>query len=193
MNKLIESLLAVSRIEKGTLQLEYQDVQLEDSVERIIKELSNLAEGKHLTLVFEKPPELLPKVRIDLTRIEEVITNLIGNAIKYTDTGAVTVSMKLDNDSVVTAVSDTGEGIPKQSLDNLFTKFFRVKGDLRARPKGTGLGLYISKNIIQSHGGTIWVESEVGKGSTFSFTVPVAKGAMPEKSVNGGQFVVSGS
>jgi signal transduction histidine kinase len=143
-------------------------------ITKLAKELSGLAKTKSLELVYNQSTNPLPKVMMDSARIEEVISNLVGNAINYTQKGKVTISLRQENKEVIFSVNDTGPGIPRDALNHLFTKFFRIKGDLEAGSKGTGLGLYISKNIIDAHKGRIWVESEVGVGSTFSFALPIA-------------------
>ncbi|HLD11540.1 MAG TPA: ATP-binding protein, partial [Patescibacteria group bacterium] len=104
-----------------------------------------------------------------------VLHNLLSNAISYTNPGGkVTVKIETNPYEVITHITDSGIGIPKEALPRLFTKFFRVSGVLEQGSKGTGLGLYISKAIIEMHHGRIWVQSEEGKGSTFSFAIPIA-------------------
>ncbi len=183
LNELIENLLAVSKIEKGDVPLQFKDVQMEELYRKVFEESESLAQKKGLKLIYTPPSEPLPKIEADSSRIEEVLINLVGNAVKYTDKGQIEISSKLENNQVITSVSDTGVGIPQEAIPRLFTKFFRVKGSLvELGAKGTGLGLYISKNIINAHGGRIWVESEEGKGSTFSFSLPLKrdKGAKPK-------------
>jgi signal transduction histidine kinase len=120
-----------------------------------------------------------PSILVDPMRIREVITNLIANAIHYTPmngTISVAIEKKYEDDGeyIQFSVSDTGPGIPDEAIPHLFTKFYRVHGTLEMGSKGTGLGLFISKSIIDMHKGKIWVKSEVGKGSTFFFKLPVA-------------------
>ena len=107
--------------------------------------------------------------------MKEVIINLIGNAIKFTSTCGISIHSKIDGDFVLTSVADTGTGIHKEHYELLFKKFSQLKTDYTKTIGGTGLGLYISKKIIEGLGGTIWLESEVGKGTIFYFTVPIAK------------------
>lgn len=186
LGKLIDNLLVVSRIEKGRMSLNLQPVQLEDLIDRIIKELKNLAQMKKIYLEFQAPNQPLPMVLGDRLRIEEVVSNLVGNAINYTSLGGVSLSIARHEDELVVAVKDTGQGIPKEARAHLFTKFFRVKAPLEAGTKGTGLGLYISKNIIDAHKGRIWVESEAGKGSTFYFSLPIAHTIPPPQTLTFG-------
>ncbi|MEJ2555975.1 MAG: ATP-binding protein [Anaerolineae bacterium] len=105
--------------------------------------------------------------------LEQVVTNLIGNAIKFTpEAGQVVVGARQSKDEIVVEVRDTGIGIPADSLDRIFTKFYRVPHRTGEQPEGTGLGLYIARQIIKAHAGRIWAESTVGQGSTFRFTLP---------------------
>ncbi len=175
LNKLIENLLVVSRIEQGEVYVQLKEGHLEPVVQKIFNEFKGLAQSKKLTLTYNPPTKDLSSVMIDTERIEEVISNLIGNAINYTQNGGVEVSIKEEEDSIAVSVKDTGQGIPEDAIPHLFTKFFRVQGKLESGSKGTGLGLYISKNIIDAHNGKIWVTSTLNVGSTFYFSLPVVK------------------
>lgn len=173
LNKLIESLLVVSKIEQGHLNIHPHTTDLKSLTTKICQELSTIAKAKGLEIITDLPEEL-PHVIGDEVPLEEVISNLISNAINYTNQGTITVTLKIENDSVVTSVRDTGVGITEEAQAHLFTKFFRAKGDLQAGPKGTGLGLYITKKIIDSLNGKIWLESKVQQGTTFYFSLPIA-------------------
>lgn len=173
LSALIENLLNVSRIENHKLTINIEPVDIRQVIQQSIDQIMERADEKKITLEFKKDDSPLPRVLIDKLRIGEVLNNLLSNAIAYTkDGGKVTVWTERKDDLVVTHVQDTGEGISKDALPHLFTKFFRIWGKLEQATKGTGLGLYISKEIIQMHHGEIWVESEVGVGSTFSFSLP---------------------
>lgn len=175
LSTLVDNLLNVSRIEKGTLQLDFRVTQLEDLIKETIVNLTELAKTKNQDLSFTSPPNKLSPVLIDKFKIGEVITNLIANAINYTpEGGKITVLIKQENHQIITSVSDTGIGISKEDSSKLFTKFFRAGGKLSTVSKGTGLGLFITKEIVNKHHGKVWVESEIGKGSTFYFSLPVA-------------------
>lgn len=172
---LVENLLNVTKIEKGTLRIEPQAVDWTDYIRGIISEMSEQARQKQLDLLFTVPKVNLPKVLVDKTRIGEVLSNLLSNAITYTPAkGRITVWAENNGREVITHVADTGIGISKEALPKLFTKFFRVSGSFEAGIKGTGLGLYIAKAIIEAHRGRIWVESETSKGSIFSFSLPTS-------------------
>jgi signal transduction histidine kinase len=182
---LMENLLSVSKIEKGNYTLHTQPTDWVAHIKKQLVEFRLRAKERDLTIVFKNPPKDLPLVAVDPLRITEVFTNLVSNAINYTDTGKITVTLEYDphKNHVVTHISDTGQGIPEESLDHLFQKFFRVSGVLEQGSKGTGLGLYISKQIVELHRGSIWVESKLGKGSTFSFSLPAANNT-PQKNQN---------
>ncbi len=179
LNRLIENVLSVSKIEQGQLALTLQPAQSEKIIEKLIVEYTGLAQTKNLKLIFTSPPVPTPMVMADANKIEEVISNLVGNAVKYSERGSVEISLHAQGDFVITSITDTGKGIPSESISKLFTKFFRVQGELKSGSKGTGLGLYICKNIIDAHGGKIWVESVLNQGSTFSFSLPIAKESLP--------------
>lgn len=172
---LIENILSVNKIERDQLSVATLPLDYQDLLTKAVEDLQNQAKLKNITLTFATPQPPLPKVMADQVRILEVINNLIANAINYTNAGGeVTVSTQTNPTEVITTVSDTGIGIPKEAIPHLFNKFFRVTSQLRASTKGTGLGLFISKSIIQKLGGKIWVESEAGKGSKFHFSLPLA-------------------
>jgi two-component system phosphate regulon sensor histidine kinase PhoR len=173
---LVENLLSVSRIERGAMKLEAESQDWKKILKEIVTNYTPLSKEKGINLKLSCP-DGLPLVLVDKFRISEVLSNLIGNALNYTNSeGIVELSTEYDekNNQVVTHIQDTGQGIPESALPHLFTKFFRVSGVLEQGSKGTGLGLYISKAIVNMHRGDIWVESEIGKGSKFSFSVPVA-------------------
>jgi len=171
---LVENLLSVSKIEKGAMKLEQEETDWKEVLEENFNNFIPLAKEKNIKFTLNNLDDL-PKVFVDKFRVGEVISNLIANAINYTKTGgSVTVSAEANEKEVTTHVKDTGQGIPERAIPKLFTKFFRVSGVLEQGSKGTGLGLYISKAIVDMHKGRIWVESKIGIGSTFSFTVPLA-------------------
>jgi len=173
---LVENLLSVSRIERGAMKLETISQNWKIVLREMVTSFTPLANEKGIKLTLNCPDDL-PPVSVDKFRISEVLSNLIGNALNYTNQGGtVELSAEFDKkeNMVVAHIRDTGQGIPESAISHLFTKFFRVSGVLEQGSKGTGLGLYISKAIVNMHGGNIWVESELGKGCTFSFTLPIA-------------------
>lgn len=175
---LIENLLNVSRIERGVLTINITPIDWVEVVKNIVAEMEPRAEERKIFLTFINPPPGIIYVLADQLRIQEVVYNLLANAIAYTNLGGkIEVSIEIKDNMVVTHVKDNGQGIPREAQTHLFTKFFRVSGKLEQGSKGTGLGLYISKAIVNMHKGEIWVESEPGKGSIFSFSLPLANPA----------------
>ncbi len=173
LQSLVENLLDATRIERGTLSLELKEESWEKIVSGVVETFNDFAKQKSLTLKYDKPLTPLPHVNVDRFRISEVISNLLSNAVNFTPPkGTVTIRVFLKENNLVTEISDTGIGIPADSLAHLFTKFYRVSGVLSEGSKGTGLGLFISKAIVELHQGKIWVESSWGKGSSFYFSLP---------------------
>lgn len=172
---LVKDLLSVSRIESGRIKIVPSDVDILTLVKQAADELQNNAKAKKLSLSVVEPKKSLPKVSADPDRILQVCINLINNAIKYTPSGEIVVKVELKSDHVVVSVTDSGIGISKTDQRHLFEKFHRIDNPATAGIMGTGLGLYIVKNIITLSGGEVGVESESGRGSTFSFSLPVVK------------------
>lgn len=177
MITMINDLLNVSRIEAGRVQMEFSANKLKVFVDQVYAEIAARAAEKGINLKYEEESNL-PDVILDKQRFPEILQNLVGNAIKFTpEKGQITVSAKKSKEKgfVEIAVKDTGVGIAKDDLDKLFTKFGRMQSAYTASSTtgGTGLGLYITKNYVELHGGKIWVESELGKGTSFIFTLKV--------------------
>lgn len=172
---LVEDLLNVSRIESGRLKINKKAFSLVESVKKATDELQVKAKEKSLDLAFVEPQEELPLVFADPDHVYRVLVNLIGNSIKYTPKGWTRCFVSRYNHHYLSfIVSDSGLGIPKNQIPHLFEKFNRADRKEIAGIQGTGLGLYVSKKIIDMMGGQMWVESEQGKGSTFYFTIPLA-------------------
>jgi PAS domain S-box-containing protein len=172
---LVENLLSVSRIEKNAFSINLKETDWTSFTKQIVSDMANRATEEKKSLIFEEPSQPIPHVLTDKLRIGEVLTNLIGNAINYSPEGSeIKVSVEQKGTQIITHIQDHGEGIPQEAIPHLFTKFFRVSGPLEQGSKGTGLGLFISKSIVEMHHGKIWVESEFGKGSTFSFSLPIS-------------------
>lgn len=169
----VTRLLDFSMMESGIMHLTVQDAPLQPLVERNLQRFSAVARRKRIEMQVAIPPDL-PSIRMDAEKIEVVVENLLSNALKFTDDGGrITVSARHrpEEKLVEVAVSDTGRGIPESGLKEVFEKFKRVD-DGRGAVRGTGLGLAIVKHIIKAHGGRVWAESELGKGSTFTFSLP---------------------
>ncbi len=173
---LINDILDLSKVEASQLELERTGFALNDHLEKVTEMVAARAHEKGLTLVCEIAPDMPTDLVGDPTRLRQVLLNLIGNAIKFTQSGEVTLRVALDGNSVPTAlrftVSDTGIGIPAEKLDQVFERFTQADSSTTRRFGGSGLGLTISKRLVELMGGRIWVESEVGEGSVFAFTVP---------------------
>jgi GAF domain-containing protein len=169
---LINDVLDLSKIEAGQLVLELSDYSLEDIAQTVRSTLEPLAADKKLAFKVEVSPKL-PAGHGDGRRLTQVLINLVGNAIKFTDSGEVVITGGATDGSFHLSVRDTGPGISAVDQAKLFQEFQQADNAITRKKGGTGLGLAISKRIVEMHGGRIWLESQVGKGSTFSFTVPV--------------------
>ncbi|PIQ74441.1 MAG: hypothetical protein COV85_02005 [Candidatus Portnoybacteria bacterium CG11_big_fil_rev_8_21_14_0_20_44_10] len=176
--KLVEDLLDITRIEAGRMQFNFKPTSLEELIDGQIKELRPMAVKKSLYLHFIKFKSPLPKVLVDAHKIEQVIQNLIDNAIKYTDAGEITITLEPTDDHLLFSIKDTGSGITKSIQPFLFEKFQRGPRATTHYTEGAGLGLYWAGKVIRAHNGKIWVESEgENEGSVFYFTLPIIKEA----------------
>ena len=170
---LISDLLNVSRLKTGKFVIEKKEVLLPDTVESEISQLKEMAAAKSLKLLFKKPKDF-PVIMLDETKIRQVIVNFIDNAIYYTPNGGtITVLLEKSGSSVSFKVIDSGIGVPKDEQHKLFVKFYRAPNAKKARPDGTGLGLFMAKKVIVAQGGALLFSSTEGKGSTFGFTFPL--------------------
>ncbi|MFZ0127012.1 MAG: ATP-binding protein, partial [Xanthobacteraceae bacterium] len=169
---LINDVLDLSKIEAGQLTLSLADYSIKGVVHNVYGAVESLATSKNLALKVELPKDL-PPAHGDERRLTQVLLNLVGNAIKFTDTGEVAIRTSISNGSFTVAVHDTGPGIAEQDQGKIFEEFQQADSSITKQKGGTGLGLAIAKRIIEMHGGRLWVESELGHGSTFAFTVPV--------------------
>lgn len=172
LTQMAQELLDLARIESGQVGLNLSRVSPSQLLESSAERMRAQAERAGLTLLVESAASL-PEVRADRGRLEQVLVNLIHNAVKFTGPGgSVTLSAKSDGQRVCFSVADTGEGIPEDDLLRIFERFYRV--DRSRTGGGTGLGLSIARHIVEAHGGKIWAESVEGRGSTFSFTIPIS-------------------
>jgi signal transduction histidine kinase len=177
---LIADLLNVSRLKTGKFVIEAQPTQLAEVVQGELQQLVETAKGRSITLVYNKPHDF-PVLMLDETKIRQVIMNFADNAIYYTPAGGtITIDLKEVGESIELTVHDTGIGVPKSAQHHLFTKFYRADNAQRARPDGTGLGLFMAKKVIVAQGGAVIFRSQEGKGSTFGFTFPKGKLKVPD-------------
>jgi len=174
LNVLINDLLDTSKIASGSLELSLTELDVRHEIEDVLRSMQTLVEEKQIDVVLDISPEL-PRIQADSLRFSQVIANLLSNAYKYSPEGATaTVTAKEGPGLIQIDISDTGIGISKADQSKLFTKFFRADNSSTREESGTGLGLFITRHLIEAHGGKIWVESEEGKGTIFSFTLPQA-------------------
>jgi signal transduction histidine kinase len=170
--RLINDVLDLSKIEAGRMELNLVEYLVPDVVGMVQASLRSLAMEKGLEFRIEVPDDIPPALG-DAKRLTQCLLNLAGNAIKFTASGRVVIRVERQADQLLYSVSDTGTGIPKDQLDNVFAEFRQVDATIAHEFGGTGLGLSLSKRFVELHGGRIWVESEVGKGSTFFFSIPL--------------------
>jgi signal transduction histidine kinase len=170
MHQLIESLRDATMIETGQLVIETNTVSVATLIGEAFEILTPLTEGRPVPLRMKLEDELA-NVRCDRARILQVLSNLVSNAIKFTKQGAICIAARSAGDAVCFSVSDTGKGIAAGEVAHVFDRYWKGRQGNR---QGTGLGLFIAKAIVEAHGGTIRVESAVGVGTTFRFTLPVA-------------------
>jgi signal transduction histidine kinase len=170
--RLINDVLDLSKIEAGRMELSLTDYSVQEVVETARTSLRSLADEKGLEFTADVQPDI-PLAYGDGKRITQCLTNLVGNALKFTKQGGVEIGARLDGDQVVYSVTDTGIGIPTDQLDHIFGEFRQVDSSISREFGGTGLGLSITKTFVELHGGRIWVESEPGRGSTFRFAIPL--------------------
>jgi len=176
LSRLIDNLMELSRIESGTIYVEAEPTDVADLVQEAVRPLKFQAEKQGIELITDLAPNL-PPVAADFNKAVWVLTNLVGNAMRYTDPGGtITVRIRQRGKRLFFSVEDTGCGIPKEDQEKIFRKYVQVSGSDHKGKGGVGLGLAIAKDIVMAHGGEIWVDSEIGKGTTFTFTFPVYYG-----------------
>lgn len=171
LNGLVQDLLNVSRIEQGRVSYNLQPVVIDEVLSPIVKNYQVMASEKNISISYEPNTALV--VYADAGRVQEIFTNLIDNAIKYSLKGSVTITQKTDSKLVVVAVRDTGIGIGPEERKRLFQRFYRIKNDETKDISGTGLGLWIIKQYVEAMGGTIEVDSMTGSGSEFTVSLPI--------------------
>ncbi len=172
--KLVDDILDISKLESGAMKFAMSHISLNPILASIVKELQSGAAAKKIRLELRTTKES-PIVFADQKRLAQVLDNLIGNAIKFTDHGTIHVAAERKKGQAIVSVTDTGIGIPKSAMPKLFTKFYQVDSAANRKAGGTGLGLAITKEIVEAHGGKIWIKSRLGRGSAFSFSIPEGK------------------
>jgi len=176
MINLINDLLNVTRIEEGRQVYNPAVADIEEIARSLVANYEDIARQKNLNLSFGKITPVVPAVKIDLEKIKLVVSNLIENALKYTPAGGkISVTLGEEDGNAMIEVADTGIGIPAEQQDRIFTKYFRSANAIKAETEGTGLGLFIAKNIVEAHGGKIRFVSEPGGATKFSFVLPPAE------------------
>ncbi len=169
---LINNLLDLSKIEAGKMELNFEEVEIEPIIKQVVSTALALVKDKPVKLVT-KVDDGIPTVWADVTRIRQVTLNLVSNACKFTEEGEIVIRGFANKDKVTVSVTDSGIGIPQEKLSSIFEEFTQVDASTTRKVGGTGLGLPISRHFIEMHKGQIWVESEPGVGSTFSFAIPI--------------------
>jgi len=185
MIRLVNDLLNVSKIGEGRFLYNVKSENLGKITKMVISDLSEEAEKRGLQLEYRKPNSDIPNIKMDTEKLTLAIHNLVDNAINYTKTGGIGISIKFlkKENNILFTIKDTGIGIPQTQQKRIFSRFFRTTNALKTETEGTGLGLFIAKNIIESHGGKVWFESKENKGSTFFFTLPVGVRSLQNKVV----------
>jgi two-component system, OmpR family, sensor histidine kinase KdpD len=174
LNRLVANLLDMSRIEAGELKPEKEWYPLDELMHDVLGRMQPLLRGRE---VHTGIPDDLPPVELDYLQIDQVLTNLLENAIRHTPAGTpIDIHVQVCDDSIMVSVADRGPGIPPADTERIFDKFYRVlSSEKAARTTGSGLGLAVSRGLIEAHGGRIWVENRPGGGATFWFTLPLRK------------------
>jgi len=172
--QLVEDLLSISRMESGRMEYKLRKWDIEEIIQEVYDLFIIRVREKGLELTFTKPEKKLPQITVDGSKIREVISNLVDNAIKYTQEGFIQITLEQKEQNIRISIQDSGIGVLPEDINTLFGKFERGKDTDRLHADGTGLGLYVGKNMIEAHKGRIWVESEGrDKGSKFIVELPV--------------------
>jgi len=169
---LINDILDLSRIESGKMEVSMERFKIRGVVSEVAESMSPMISQKDLRLITEIPDETL-EIYSDRKKVLQILLNLTNNAVKFTEIGEVRIECKIEDDNLEVSVSDTGIGIKKENIDMLFDAFRQINGTAQRRYEGAGLGLYLCQKLVTLLGGRIWVESEYGKGSRFTFTLPI--------------------
>ncbi len=179
----IEDLLDVSKMEEGHFGYHFDETDISDFIGKTLADLLPAARKAGIRLYFDRPTGDMPKAMIDPQKLSMVLVNLVENAIRYNiENGEVIVKVEKvpDKPYVEVSVRDTGIGIPPEAIAKLFTKFFRAENAVKSQTEGSGIGLYIARGVVQAHGGEIWAESEINRGTIIHFTLPTDPSLLPK-------------
>ena len=192
MIRLVNDLLDVAKIEEGKFGYVFGHDDICHIINEAISDQTILAQKRNIKIVFHEPSQRFPKIKMDIQKIRLAMGNILENAINYTlPGGSVEIMIEsLYPKYLEVLVKDNGVGIPKDQMARIFSKFFRGRNVISMQTDGSGLGLFIVKNIIKRHGGDIWLESEEGKGTTARFTLPIKEGLIPEQEGTFGEFIM---
>ena len=192
MISLVNNILSIAEAEKDGLGYNIKFENIKDTVKEQIDSLALMSKRKNLEIVVNSPEQELPKLKIDKFQIGLVLKSLLENAINYSNSGdKIEVNILIVGKFVEIGVRDFGVGISKEELNHIFTRFFRGKKSMEKQPIGSGLGLFISRNIIKGHGGNIWAESKEGEGSTFYFSLPIDPEMVPKEKKYFEEFIIN--
>lgn len=177
MITLVNDMLVADKIQSGRIHYGFEYINIIDLMDNVLFEVSPQASKKNISIIYKNKFENLPRAYVDPETMRAVLQNLLENAIKYTmDGGRIEIDVKKENDRLLVSIADNGIGIPKDQAKDVFAKFFRARNAVKQETDGSGLGLYITKTIIEKNGGAVWFESVEDKGSTFYFTIPLQNG-----------------
>jgi len=190
MITLVGDLLNVARIEEGRFGYRFSLIDFADYISQFIQRYAPQVKAKNIKIVFEPDKLILPKINIDTSKMDLVLQNLLDNSVKYSSTGStIKVTKSILPQFVEVTIKDSGIGIPRHQMHRVFTKFFRGDNVVRLQTEGSGLGLFIVRNIIKNHGGDIRVESEENRGTKMIFTLPLSKELIPPHEITFEEFI----
>lgn len=192
LRNLIGDILDMSKIEAGRMELRYEEIDMRQLAHDILATANPLAQEKKLALILEMD-EAISTITADRTRLRQVLWNIMGNAIKFTEKGSVTLAMSWQQDMIRVAIRDTGIGIKPEDMEVVFEQFRQIDSSLNRRVGGTGLGMPITRKLVELHGGEIGVDSIPGQGSTFWFTLPIEKPKTPRQKLGTGPLPALGT
>jgi signal transduction histidine kinase len=172
MHDMVNNILEVHKMEDGSMEIQKDVTEFDKIVANAIRQVEVAARQKEITIYSEVPGNF-PIVFVDQKKMERLFANILSNGVKYTPkAGTITIHTEIQDDTILTEIADTGQGIPSEYLDTIFDRFAQVDRKRQGKSASVGLGLYFCKLVVEAHGGKIWAESEEGKGSTFYFTIP---------------------